>query len=294
MTSAVNLWPRLVARPLSWALIAAAAGLAAGPAAQAQTAADPLLNPKPTAADWAAIAQQPDLSGVWLPDRKHANYPFGKASPPWNPQAAAYIAEQQRLDKVGTPNNIYINCLPEGMPSFMIMTLNALEILQTPGRLTLLSEFDGNRQRRIWLDGRPRPEDADATFSGFSRGRWEKTPQGETLVVETTDILPQTFLPLGQAVGQANNGDLRIVERIRLVEPDRLEDALEIHAPHVLTAPWRITKSFVRTRERRNDIVEGSCLQGKFQAQVDKQGNHVFVPIEHEVGGAPLPRTVSK
>jgi len=274
--------------------LAAAAWLALAPAGQAQTATAPLLNPKPTAADWAAIAQQPDLSGVWLPDRKHANYPFGKVTPPWTAKAAAYIAEQQRLDKVGTPNNIYINCLPEGMPSFIIMTLNALEILQTPGRITILSEFDGNRQRRIWTDGRPRPEDPDLTFNGFSRGRWEKTPQGDTLVVETTDILPQTFLPLGQSVGQANNGELRIVERFRLVEPDRLEDELEIHAPKVLTAPWKITKSFVRTRERRNDIVEGACLQGKFQAQVDAQGNHVYVPIAHEVGGAPLPRTLSK
>jgi hypothetical protein len=260
--------------------------------AAAQTPAPqppPVLNPAPGAADWVAIGQLPDWSGVWLPDRKHPNYPFGQVPPPWNEKAAKYIAEQQRLDKAGTPNNLYINCLPEGMPSFVIMTLNASEFLFTPGRVTVLSEFDGNRQRRIWTDGRPRPEDADATFNGFSRGRWERGPEGQTLVVETTDILPQTFLPLGQAVGQPNNGDLRIVERIRLVAADRLEDALEIHAPQVLTAPWKITKSFVRTRERRHDIVEGACLQGKFHAEVDANGNHVFVPIPHEVGGAPLP-----
>lgn len=265
-----------------------------GGLAAAQTAAPPpVRNPAPTARDWSRIATLPDLSGTWLPDRKHPNYPFGKVAPPWNAKAAAYIAEQQALEKAGTPNNIYINCLPEGMPSFIIMTLNALEILVTPGRVTMLSEFDGNRQRRIWTDGRTRPEDPDATFNGLSLGRWEHDQDGDTLVVETTDLLPQTFLPLGQAVGQPNNGGMRIVERIRLAEPDRLEDALEIHAPAVLTAPWRITKSFVRSRNRADDIVEGSCLQGKQQAQLDRDGNHVFVPIPHDAGGAPLPRAAS-
>ncbi len=271
-------------KPSIWILAACIAVI--GAAAPAQTP-PPVLNPKPSAKDWADIARLPDWSGVWLPDRKHPNYPFGKVTPPWNAKAAAYIAEQQALDKAGKPNNIYINCLPEGMPSFVIMTLNSLEFLLTPGRVTILSEFDGNRQRRIWTDGRSRPDDPDATFNGLSIGRWE----GDTLVVDTTDILPQTFLPLGQSVGIPNNGDLRIRERIRLVEPDRLEDELEISAPKVLTAPWKITKSFVRTRERRNDIVEGSCLQGKHQAQVDRNGNHVYVPIAHDEGGAPLPRT---
>jgi hypothetical protein len=257
-------------------------------AALAEAAAPPpVLNPVPSAKDWADIARLPDWSGVWLPDRKHPNYPFGKVTPPWNDKAAKYIAEQQALDKAGKPNNIYINCLPEGMPSFIIMTLNALEFLFTPGRVTILSEFDGNRQRRIWTDGRTRPEDPDPTFNGLSLGRWE----GDTLVVDTTDVLPQTFLPLGQSVGIPNNGGLRIRERIRLVERDRLEDELEITAPNVLTAPWKITKSFVRTRERSNDIAEGSCLQGKHQAQVDANGNHVYVPIVHDEGGAPLPRT---
>lgn len=245
----------------------------------------PVLNPAPTAKDWADIAKLPDWSGVWLPDRNHPNYPFGKVPPPWTPKAAAYIAEQQALDKAGHPNNIYVNCLPEGMPSFMIMTLNISEFLFTPGRVTLLNEFDGNRLRRIYTDGRAHPDDPDLTFNGHSIGHWE----GDTLVVDTIGILPQTFLPLGQAVGIPNNGDLHIVERLRLVERDRLEDALEIQAPKVLTAPWKITKSFVRSRRRQDDIIEASCRQGQFQAQVDRYDNNVYVELKTEPGGAPLP-----
>jgi len=261
--------------------------LGAGALPAGADAPKPILNPRPTARDWASLARLPDWSGVWLPDKKHPNFPFPKVPPPpWDAGAAKYIAEQQALDKAGNPNNIYVNCLPEGMPSFILMTLNASEFLFTPGRVTILNEFDGNRQRRIYTDGRSHPDDPDLTFNGHSIGHWEHA----TLVVDTIGILPQTFLPLGQAVGQPNDGDLHIVERIHLVGPDRLEDALEIEAPHVLTAPWRITKSFVRSRERQDDIIEASCRQGDFAASLDSAGNHVFVEIAHERGGAPLPR----
>jgi hypothetical protein len=250
----------------------------------AHAAEPPVLNPAPTAQDWAALATLPDWSGVWLPDRAHPNYPFGKVTPPWTPQAAAYIATQQALDKAGTPNNIYINCLPEGMPSFVIMSLNTMEFLFTPGRVTVLGEFDGNRLRRIYTDGRPHPEDPDLTVNGHSIGHWEDG----TLVVDTVALLPENFLPLGQSVGIPNNGDMHIVEHIHLVAPDRLEDTLEITAPHVLTGVWKITKSFVRSRNRRDDIVEASCRQGDFREGTDASGNRIFIPLRNVSGGARL------
>ena len=245
----------------------------------------PVLNPAPSARDWDNLAKLPDWSGVWVPDRKHASFRFGSVRPSFTPAAASYIAEQEDLVRAGTPNNIYINCLPEGMPSNVLMARSASEYLFTPGRVTILGENDGSRLRRIYTDGRPHPEDPDLTFNGHSIGRWD----GDTLVVDTVAILPQSFLPLGQAVGIPNNGDMHIVERIRLVEPDRLEHALEIEAPKVLTAPWRVTKSLVRSRARKDDINEASCRQGDFHAAVDARGNHVFLPMVEDASGARLP-----
>jgi hypothetical protein len=241
-------------------------------------------NPAPSAQDWADLGKLPDWSGVWIPDRNHPNFKFGSVPAPWTPEAAAYLTQQLALVKAGTPNNIYINCLPDGMPSLVTMARSGSEFLFTPGRVTILGENDSQRVRRIYTDGRPHPEDPDLTFSGHSIGRWE----GDTLVIDTIGILPQVFLPLGQAVGIPNNGGMHIVERIRLVDPDHLEDALEIEAPKVLTAPWRITKGLVRSRDRRHDIVEASCRQGDFQEAVDAHGNHVFVPVVSEPGGARL------
>jgi hypothetical protein len=171
------------------------------------------------------------------------------------------------------------------MPSFIIMTRNASEFQFTPGRVTILNEFDGNRLRRIYTDGRSHPPEPEPTFNGHSIGRWE----GDVLVVDTVAILPQTFLPIGQSVGVPNNGGVHIVERIHLAEPDRLEDDLVIEAPKVLAEPWKITKSFVRSRKRSDDIVEASCRQGDFSAEVDSRSNHIFVPVAKDVGGARLP-----
>src|SRR4051812_1469083 len=235
--------------------------------------------------EWSTLGRLPDWGGTWVPDRSDPKHPWGVGDPTWTPDAAKQIAELTAADKAGNPLNIYINCLPEGMPSFVIMTLNATEFLFTPGRVTILGEFDGNRLRRIYTDGRKHPADPDPTFNGHSIGHWE----GETLVVDTIGILPQVFLPVGQAVALPNNGDLHIAERIHLTDPNSLLFELEITAPHVLAKPWKVKRLFKRQPDRTAEIVEASCRQGDFLEKTDEHGNAIFVPIPHQEGGAPLP-----
>ena len=84
----------------------------------------------------------------------------------------------------------------------------------------MLGEVDGNRMRRIYLDGRKMPENPDPSLHGYSVGRWD----GDTLVVETTAIVPQAYIAISEAVGIPNNGDMHIVERIRLAAPNVMHD----------------------------------------------------------------------
>ncbi|MBV9510481.1 MAG: hypothetical protein JO303_09405 [Caulobacteraceae bacterium] len=245
---------------------------------------DDVVNPAPTPSDWAALGKLPDWSGVWTPAPLVNSGPVYSTPPDWTPKAAARVAKMQALDKAGAPDNIYLNCLPEGMPSFDLMTLNAAEFLFTPGRVTILSEFDGNRLRRIYTDGRGHPDDPDLTFSGHSIGRWE----GDALVVDTVGILPQTFIPLAQDVGVPNNGDARTIERIRLIGPDKLQIDLTVIAPHVLTKPWTTSRVWTRSRLRKFDIVEASCREGDFVADTDADGFAIFKPVTIDAGGAPL------
>src|SRR3989440_2425985 len=247
----------------------------------------PIINPPPAERDWADLAKLPDWSGVWNPKITDQDRQAKTNMPPWNPKAAALVAYQLAEEKAGRPPPLFVNCLPEAMPGWMLVTHNAMEILFTPGRVTMLGESDGNRLRRIYTDGRPHPDDPDPTFHGHSIGHWE----GDTLVVDTVAILPQAPLAISEAAGIPNNGDMRVVERIHLADKDILHVDLEIFAPKILTKPWKTTRIFFRQRARKFDIVEGVCVQGNYSERVDADGNHVFVEIaRHPWGNIVAPK----
>jgi hypothetical protein len=166
------------------------------------------------------------------------------------------------------------------MPSWMLITHNAFEILFTPGRVTILGEGDGNRLRRIYTDGRAHPADPDPSFHGHSIGHWEQ----DTLVVDTVALLPQAYLAVNEAVGVPNNGDMHVVERLHLQGPDTLLDDLDITANKLLSKSWHTTRKYYRQRAQKYDIVEGVCTQGSFTDAVDKNGNAIFAPVKFHNG----------
>ena len=114
------------------------------------------LNPVPTAKDWADLARLPDWSGIWLPDIADQNRQKRENKTPWTAKAAAEVAAMNAAEAAGQAG-IFNNCLPQGMPSWILISHNAMEYLFTPGRVTMLGELDGNRLRRIYTDGRPAP-----------------------------------------------------------------------------------------------------------------------------------------
>lgn len=242
------------------------------------------INPPPKPKDWSALAELPDWSGVWTPKISDQERRIQTDPVPWRPAIAAQVVQMEAAEKAGNPRGLFIDCLPEAMPSWMLITHNAMEFLFTPGRVTLLGESDGNRLRRIYTDGRAHPADPDPTFHGHSIGHWD----GDTLVVDTIGVLPQALLAVSEAVGVANNGDLHVVERIHLADTQTLQNDIEIIAPHILTRSWKTTRIYFRQRARKYDIVEGVCLQGSYAERLDKDGNAVFVPLPQSEGN-PLP-----
>jgi len=245
----------------------------------------PVINPPPTAKDWADLAKLPDWSGTWNPKITDQDAQAKTNMPPWTPKAAELIKFQLAEEKAGRPPPLFVNCLPEAMPAWMLVTHNSMEILFTPGRVTLLGESDGNRLRRIYTDGRPHPPDPDPTFHGHSIGRWD----GNALVVDTVGVVPQALIAISEAAGVPNNGDMQIKERFYLADKDVLHVDLEITAPKVLTKPWKTTRIYFRQRAQKYDIVEGVCLEGYFKPGVDKNGFEIYIPIQHDVGGNRVP-----
>jgi hypothetical protein len=268
----------------AWILIASAV-IGFGVSSPIVAAEPTVMNPPPQPKDWSALASLPDWSGVWTPNMSDQRRRIETDPVPWNKAAAAQIAKLEAAERAGDPKGLFVNCLPESMPSWMLITHNALEFLFTPGRVTILGESDGNRLRRIYTDGRAHPADPDPTFHGHSIGHWEN----DTLVVDTVGVLPETYIAVSEAVGVPNNGELHVIERIRLERPDVLRDDLEIIAPHVLTKPWKTSRFLFRQRARKYDIVEGVCLQGNYAEGTDVEANAVFVPVPQTEGGNVLP-----
>ena len=229
-----------------------------------------------------ALAEPPDLSGVWIPDIKDQKRQETQNIPPWKSEILPQFQHMVAEEKAGRPFLVLSHCLPHGMPSWMLMTHNAFELLVTPGRITMLGEVDGNRMRRIYMDGRRHPEDPDLTLYGHSTGHWD----GDSLMVDTTAIAPQAYIAVSEAVGIPNNGDMHVVERIHLAQPNVLADDLEITAPKVLAETWKTTRLFRRYPERHYEITEGECEQEDLVAGKDEHGNDIFVSNNQNPDGS--------
>lgn len=244
------------------------------------------LDPKqwvlpPTAQAWADLAKLPDWSGAWTPDEGQQNAETENSPTPWNDKAVTRIKAMIKAHLDGNPDNQnYEHCIPEGMPSWMMIYHNSVEYLFTPGRVTMLGESEGNELRRIRIDGRDHPADPDPTFFGDSIGHWEDG----TLVVDTVGVMPEVPLAIQESLGVPNGGDMHIVEHIHLANADELHDDLEITAPHVLTRPWKTTRVVRRQRNKKYEIVEGVCMRGHFTPDTDKFGFPVLVLLPFEEG----------
>ncbi len=241
-----------------------------------------LMAPVITFAASHARAEPPDFNGVWIPDVKDQHRQEVENMPPWRPDILPQVQRLIAEEKAGRPFLVLSHCLPHGMPSWMLITHNAFEWLTAPGRITMLGEVDGNRMRRIYMDGRGHPDDPDLTLHGHSIGHWE----GDVLLVDTAAIAPQAYIAISEAVGIPNDGDMHIVERLRLAKPNVLHDDLEITAPKVLTGTWKTTRIFRRYPDRHYEIIEGECEQEDLVPGKDQYGNDIFVPQPQNPDGS--------
>jgi hypothetical protein len=207
----------------------------------AAIAAAPLAAQKsgPQGDTWESIAQLPDFGSLW---EVGGGGPRGRGEQPsFTPEYAAKLAEYQAAVQRGDiEDGPTANCVPNGMPSIMTQPY-PIEILFTPGKVTILIEAYA-QWRQIFTDGRAHPEDPDLTFNGHSIGHWEDG----TLVVDTVGFTTDTALG---TQGQRHSEKMRIVERFRLAEPDRLEVETTIHDEEALTKPWTRTTSYARHRD---------------------------------------------
>jgi hypothetical protein len=202
------------------------AALLAATAAQAAPQMTPLY----------ADPGHPDLTGIWLVTGWFSFSP-DKALPAFKPPYDGIYARRMKAFNAGAPiDDVTADCLPPGMPHIQVVPY-PFELMQTPGRVTLLFEYAG-QVRRIYLDG-GEPKDADPTYYGTSVGHWE----GDALVVKTTNIRADTQLDFS---GVPHSEALTITERFRRTGPDALEDQITLDDPKAYERPFATTRVYKR------------------------------------------------
>jgi hypothetical protein len=230
---------------------------------------------KPTAGDWAALADLPDFSGVWERGGggRGAGGGRGRGGGAALSPTPAYAALRDQLRATAGPS-LSANCLPPGMPGIMSQPY-PMEFLLTPGKVTIVIEAY-TQVRHIYTDGRELPADPDPTFFGTSVGHWE----GDTLVVESVG-----FSDLVQiSAGLPHSDRMRITERIRLSDEDTMQIETTITDPLALTQPYTTSATFARHRDWT--IAEYVCQENN-RNFVDPSGQEGI--ILDNPGGLPPP-----
>jgi hypothetical protein len=149
-----------------------------------------------------------------------------------------------------TDMSLYDRCISIGLPGSMMPMIygNAYEITQSPGYVAIRYEMV-HETRVIPLDDSPRlPSNLDF-FMGDARGRWE----GDTLVVETTNIRPE-------AAYRNASENLKITERFTPVDASTLSWEVRFEDPATWTAPWSFEMPLKRSAEAAP--FEYACHEG--------------------------------
>jgi len=207
----------------------------------AQTAA-----PHDAATSSVARGATPDLTGVWRrsrrpPDnaRRYTMFELAMSltneDPPmtqWGQER--FKAARPNLGPHAVPlsqtNDPVTKCFPPGVPRIYLQRAAPMEIMQVPGRVMMVFEYD-HFVRQIYTDGRQHSKDLIPTWMGDSVGRWE----GNTLVVDTVGFNDKTWL---DHVGHPHSDALHLVERIRRISHDAMEIDITVDDPKAYAKPW--------------------------------------------------------
>jgi hypothetical protein len=211
------------------------------------------------------LAGKPDLTGSWRSDgnkffiwrygnRRCAPTQLDGCSPQWNqtvdfefeaasrfgPNRPLYKPEHWDevvyLDMWTNREDPIMTCQPMGIPR----QGPPGRIFQTENDITLLYGRGGDGGggysdfRVIATDGRPFDERAilQTKYTGHSVGRWE----GDTLVIESVGITPETWLARG---GFFHSDQMKVFERFTR-KGDQLLYEATVEDPQVLLQPWKL------------------------------------------------------
>jgi hypothetical protein len=217
-----------------------------------------------------AQSAAPNLMGAWAPLQGGRGVDPKIAPPAATPLLlkgeyktkydAQRAADAEATRRGEPPPSAAVVCTPYGMPRMLSVASYPIEILQTPGQVTIITEAF-SEVRRIYMDKPQLPiDDVPPGYYGHSVGHWDK----DTLVVDTVGIKEN----VSGYQNMPHSDRMRITERIRLVAPDVLHDQVTIDDPVVLEKP--VTFTYAYRKMPGYEMVEFICENNR--EYIDAQG----------------------
>jgi hypothetical protein len=207
-----------------------------------------------------------DFSGLWFPGGGPGQNPrempltaFGKQL--FDDYVAAFTVED---DPGGW-------CVSPGLPRSIWGAPFPVEIVQTDDFINMF--WEGYFQyRKIYFEGRPRPEPILHTRMGYSVGHWE----GDTLVVETSYLREYPYMRR-----LPNTENAVITERFSLEERTNdkgekvkyLNNIMTLTDPTLYTQPVTVTSSLRWSPD--TPIMEYSCSEDIYDKHLQERGLQV-------------------
>jgi hypothetical protein len=229
----------------------------------------------------ADYAKMPDWSGIWVRERR-----AGTRFDPDQPGSAAegnitaeltpaYEAAYRKKLKDRARNiewDQLSDCLPAGFPRWLTEPF-LREFIVTPGMTWMINEMQ-SEARRIYTDGRGHvPEDeSKPLWTGDSIGFWD----GDTLVVHTISVTHGQYNRLQPDYSQSTS----TVERIRMIDPNTIENDVTVWDPKSLKKPWHVVSKYVRETTPNLRIDMWSCEQNNNVVRTAEGSTQFILPGE--------------
>ena len=198
-----------------------------------------------------------DYSSVWTVERDWDNRtslitdpPDGRMpamTPEGQKRREANAAAAKRLPAGPEDRPLQERCITYGSPQLTAGYQSYYQILQTPDSVVFMTEMIHDA-RVIPLDGRPHLPSTVQQWLGDSRGHWE----GDTLVVDTTNYKPRSFMSV-------SSEKLHVIERFSRTGPESLKYEITIDDPGTWTKPWSL---MIPWKHSPKPIFEYACHEG--------------------------------
>ena len=167
------------------------------------------------------------------------------------PYKAEALAQRQANRENQLLYDPAVRCYMPGIPRATYQPF-PFQIVQTPEYILFAYEF-ASASRIVYMN-RPDFEAPADAWMGHSRGTWD----GETLVIDVTSQVPETWLDRS---GNYHSNSIRVEERYTATGENHLQYEATITDPEIYERPWSVSLPLYRRVDENMQLLEFKCVE---------------------------------